>query len=95
MSYPEPRYLGESGEPSATVRRADHPPELATATGSCSYLATGASTGGGFGLYRWDMGAEPSGPGPHFHRTMSESFFILSGTVRIFDGHVLGRHPPR
>jgi quercetin dioxygenase-like cupin family protein len=27
-----------------------------------------------------------SGPDPHFHRTISESFYILSGTVRIFDG---------
>jgi mannose-6-phosphate isomerase-like protein (cupin superfamily) len=86
MSYPEPRYHGASGETSATIRRADHPPELATATGFSSYLATGATTNGEFGLYRWDMGPEPSGPGPHFHRTMSESFFVLSGTVRIFDG---------
>ena len=86
MSYPAPRYHGASGEASATIRRADHPPELATATGFSSYLATGATTNGEFGLYRWDMGPEPSGPGPHFHRTMSESFFVLSGTVRIFDG---------
>jgi mannose-6-phosphate isomerase-like protein (cupin superfamily) len=32
------------------------------------------------------MGPEPSGPGKHFHRSISESFFILSGTVRIYDG---------
>ncbi len=86
MSYPALRYHGASGEASATIRRADHPPELATASGFSSYLATGATTNGEFGLYRWDMGPEPSGPGPHFHRTMSESFFVLSGTVRIFDG---------
>jgi mannose-6-phosphate isomerase-like protein (cupin superfamily) len=85
VSYPDPRYLGD-GESSAALRRADHPPELATASGSCSYLATGAGTHGQFGLYRWDMGPTPSGPGPHFHRTMSESFFVLAGTVRIYDG---------
>jgi hypothetical protein len=28
MSYPEPRYRGDSGELSAWLRRADHPPEL-------------------------------------------------------------------
>lgn len=50
------------------------------------YLATGKSTHGLFGLYRWNMGPEPSGPGPHFHRTISESLFIISGTVRIYDG---------
>lgn len=34
------------------------------------------------------MGPEPSGPDPHFHRTISESFFVLTGSVRIFDGNV-------
>ena len=83
MSYPEPRYLGDTGEVSAGLRRSAHPAELQTSTGSCHYLATGASTNGQFGLYRWEMGPEPSGPGPHFHRTMSESFYVLSGSVRV------------
>jgi mannose-6-phosphate isomerase-like protein (cupin superfamily) len=86
MSYPDPRYLGDSGEVTATLRRVDDPAELRTATGHCHYLATGASTNGQFGLYRWEMGPQPSGPGPHFHRTMSESFFVLTGTVMIYDG---------
>jgi mannose-6-phosphate isomerase-like protein (cupin superfamily) len=86
MSYPEPRYLGDTGEVSAALRRLEQPAELQTTTGSCHYLATTASTNGQFGLYRWEMGPEPSGPGPHFHRTMSESFYVLSGSVRIFDG---------
>ncbi len=86
MSYPDPRYLADTGEVSATIRRVDDPAELRTTTGHCHYLATGASTNGQFGLYRWEMGPEPSGPGPHFHRTMSESFFVLSGTVLIYDG---------
>jgi mannose-6-phosphate isomerase-like protein (cupin superfamily) len=50
------------------------------------YLATTASTNGQFGLYRWDFGTTVSGPDPHFHRSISESFFILSGTVRLYDG---------
>ena len=88
MSYPDPRYLGETGEVSATLRPADRPPELTmTAPGSSAhYLATGATTGGDFGLYRWNMGGEPSGPGPHFHKTMTESFFVISGTVSLYDG---------
>ncbi len=32
------------------------------------------------------MGPEPSGPSPHFHRSFAESFYVLSGEVRIFDG---------
>src|SRR6266567_3863681 len=87
MSYPEPRYTGDGGEISATFRRASEPPELPYHSGNAvHYLATGASTGGRFGLYRWDFAATPSGPGPHFHRTLSESSFILSGTVRLYDG---------
>ena len=27
-----------------------------------------------------------SGPGPHFHRTLAESFYILTGTIQIYDG---------
>ena len=32
------------------------------------------------------MAATQSGPEPHFHRTISESFFVLSGTIRLYDG---------
>ena len=88
MSYPEPTYHGEAGEASATVRRNSSPPDITYANGTTAdYLATGASTDGLFGLYRWNMTAEPSGPGPHFHRTLAESFYVLAGTVRIFDGN--------
>lgn len=87
MSYPPARYLGSAGEVSAVYRPADVEPELTYASGgSCHYLATGASTNGQFGLYRWEMGPQPSGPDPHFHRSISESFYILAGTVRIYDG---------
>jgi mannose-6-phosphate isomerase-like protein (cupin superfamily) len=86
-AYPPPRYQGEGGAVSARFRPADHPADLGHESGGgAHYLATGASTNGQFGLYRWDMGATPSGPAPHFHRTISESFFVLSGTVRLYDG---------
>jgi len=72
---------------SAEFRPAGQAAELITTSGvTVRYLATGASTNGEFGLYRWDMGAEPTGPTPHFHKTVSESFFVLSGTVRLFNG---------
>ncbi len=87
MSYPEPLYAGETGERSATYRPADRAPDFVYSSGnSVHYLATGATTHGLFGLYRWEMGPEPSGPGPHFHRTISESFFVLVGSIKIFDG---------
>jgi mannose-6-phosphate isomerase-like protein (cupin superfamily) len=87
MSYPEPRYHGDAGEVSARFRPADAPPDLTyPAGGTVHDLATADDTGRQFGLYRWEMSAEPSGPGSHFHRTISESFYILSGTVRLTDG---------
>jgi quercetin dioxygenase-like cupin family protein len=87
MSYPEPRYAGESGLINVTFRPADHEPDVRYPSGGTAhYLATGASTGGKFGLYRWEMAAEPGGPAPHFHRTISESFYVLAGTVRLYDG---------
>ncbi|WP_127507707.1 cupin domain-containing protein [Actinoplanes solisilvae] len=86
MSYPSPSYHGDSGELTATVRNASAASELDDPTSAMSYLATGASTGGKFGLYRVDFKGPRGGPGPHFHRSISESFFILSGIVRIHDG---------
>ena len=85
--YPADLYTGADGEASARLRRADTEPEIVyTSGGSAEYLATGAGTRGEFGLYRWNMAAGPGGPDPHFHRTMSESFYVLSGTVRLYDG---------
>jgi mannose-6-phosphate isomerase-like protein (cupin superfamily) len=87
MSYPEPGYHGDSGLTNATYRPDGSAPDLTYPSGgTVHYLATGQSTAGEFGLYRWEMAAEPSGPAPHFHRTISESFYVLSGSVRLYDG---------
>jgi quercetin dioxygenase-like cupin family protein len=87
MSYPEPRYNGEDGLTNAAFRPSGHAPDLTYPNGgTVHYLATGASTAGQFGLYRWEMAAAPSGPTPHFHRTISESFYVLSGTIRLYNG---------
>jgi quercetin dioxygenase-like cupin family protein len=87
VSYPPIKYLGDSGEvDSRLLREADPPALLNSAGGSVQYLATGAATGGEFGLYRWTFGPGRSGPDPHFHRTISESFYILTGVVRLHDG---------
>jgi mannose-6-phosphate isomerase-like protein (cupin superfamily) len=88
MSYPDPRYLGEPGELSASYRSVEVGSQLtARLRTEVHYLATGATTDGQFGLYRWDMAGPPAGPTPHFHRTFTESFYVLSGTVRLYDGN--------
>ena len=87
MTYPAPRFHGQTGEISATYRPTSTAPDVTYASGStCEYLATGALTDGLFGLYRWSMTPKAGGPAAHFHRTMAESFYVLVGTVTIFDG---------
>lgn len=87
MSYPSQRYFGDKGENSATFRPADTEPDIVRASGNRThYIATSASTKGEFGLYRVDMGPRAPGPTTHFHKTISESFFVLSGSVDLFDG---------
>ena len=86
MSYPTARYHDHDGSISATFRPANQAPELPMKASAAAYLATGLTTHGLFGLYRWDFAGPPSGPDPHFHRAISESFFILDGVVRLYDG---------
>jgi quercetin dioxygenase-like cupin family protein len=86
MSYPPATYHG-SGEVSARLTPADAPPNLTyTNEVEVLYLATGDSTRGEFGLYRWTFGPNRTGPDPHFHRSISESFFILDGEVELYNG---------
>src|SRR5580700_8320978 len=88
MSDPPPRYRGTKGELTGSHRPVGRPPDIVhTRTGNrVHYLATGQSTGGKFGRYRWEMGPGESGPDPHFHRTITESFYVLEGSVAIFNG---------
>jgi mannose-6-phosphate isomerase-like protein (cupin superfamily) len=83
MSYPPPTYHGDTGEASATFR----PDGQRSGLPHADYLATGATTDGRFGLYRWRMAARAGGPAPHFHRSISEAFYVLTGTVRLYDGN--------
>ena len=86
MSYPPVRF--DAAEPVRSARRvcADAPPDLVLPGAQVRYLAGARRGDDELGVFRWSMDEHPSGPDPHFHRTMSESFFVLSGTVRIFDG---------
>jgi mannose-6-phosphate isomerase-like protein (cupin superfamily) len=87
MSYPAPQYSGEGGEVSAIYRPAGKEPEIKIGPlTEARYLATGEMTKGKFGLYRWDMAPGTPGAAPHFHRTLAESFFILSGAVGLYNG---------
>ena len=85
--YGPERYAG-GGERSAWWHAADAPHDIEYASGgSADYLATGATTGGDYGLYRWNMGPGRGGPDPHFHKVVSESFFVLDGVIQLHDGN--------
>jgi quercetin dioxygenase-like cupin family protein len=88
--YPPPRYTRDQPEVSATLRRGDTPADYETSGIKYHYLATQDCTDGDFGLYRVDLEPAAGGPGPHFHRAMSESFFVLSGTMKLYDGRDWG-----
>jgi len=86
MCYPPATYHGDHGEVSAIHTPHDGHTDLTIGQSTVRYLATGESTNQQFGLYRWECEPNTPGPAAHFHRTMSESFFILDGTLRIFNG---------
>jgi quercetin dioxygenase-like cupin family protein len=69
----------------ATVRRASEPWEV-TGPPSVRFVAPGSATAGRYGLFEYAMAPRASGPGPHYHRTFSESFYVLSGTLTIYEG---------
>ncbi|MFE7767190.1 cupin domain-containing protein [Streptomyces sp. NPDC057438] len=49
-------------------------------------MASRGTTGSEYGLYKVDMGPQTMGAQEHFHRTISESFYVLSGEVQFHNG---------
>jgi len=78
-------YEGSTGEVSGVYVDAKAP-GLTGPTGTWHFVAPGSLTGRQFGLFRRDIAPRGGGPDPHFHRTFSESFYVLSGSVRLYDG---------
>nr|MBA2601733.1 cupin domain-containing protein [Actinomycetota bacterium] len=80
-------YMGSSGEASAVFRSTGDVDSLQIGSATMArFVASGSSTDGRFGLFRWDMTGGAGGASTHFHRTFSESFYVLDGTVRLYDG---------
>ena len=76
--------------PARSVRRTAPPTTLPrssirTATRSATSPRARRPTGCS-GCTAGSSAPEVSGPDPHFHRTLTESFYVLTGTVRIYDG---------
>lgn len=79
-------YLGAQGEVSARL----HPStEHESRPGVGSIVATGGLTDGDYGLFRGEF-RPGTDVAAHFHRTFSESFYVLSGSIEVFDGAAWG-----
>jgi mannose-6-phosphate isomerase-like protein (cupin superfamily) len=81
-------YLGDTGEVSAAVHGRDDVESLTYQTSGTHvrFVAPGSATEGQYGLFEWNMRPRTDGAGAHFHRTFSEAFFVVSGTVEFFNG---------
>jgi quercetin dioxygenase-like cupin family protein len=78
-------YVG-SGEVSGLVRPAAGIESAQIGLSTARFVAPGSVTEGRYGLFRYDMEPRAGGPGAHFHRTFSEAFYVLVGTVRLYAG---------
>lgn len=74
------------GEISAVYRPLARVADLVGPTASMTFLAPGSLTRRQFGIFRRDMKPHAGGPDAHIHQTFSESFYILEGSVRMYDG---------
>ena len=86
MTYPAPRYQGSGGEASATYRPVDHEPDLTYGTAPPSTTSRRPPRPTSCSASSLADGSARSGPEPHFHRTIAESFYVLLGSIRIYDG---------
>jgi quercetin dioxygenase-like cupin family protein len=82
MSFPN------DPSPATTARyvAAGDVPALQVGSTTARFVALGADTDGHYGMFRWEMSRTRGGATPHVHRTYSEAFYVLDGTVGLYDG---------
>ncbi|GAB2982800.1 cupin domain-containing protein [Saccharothrix stipae] len=79
-------YTGDVGEVNAVWRPVAEVPTIDRPLTRARLVGTGDVTRKQFGLFEWRMEPHAGGPAAHFHKTFSESFYVISGTVRLFNG---------
>ena len=61
--------------------------ERIDAAGAAGVLKAGTTdTGGGFSMTEATLAPGFAGPPPHAHRAMTDSFYVLEGTIRVLVG---------
>ncbi len=63
---------------------ADHPLIGNGETSSLRMVAPGSATAGRYGLIEYRVSPHSPGAAPHYHRTFSESFYVLSGRLTVY-----------
>jgi mannose-6-phosphate isomerase-like protein (cupin superfamily) len=63
---------------------ADNPLVSNGPTSSLRMVAPGSVTAGRYGLLEYRVAPLSPGAAPHFHRTFSESFYVLSGELTVY-----------
>ncbi len=63
---------------------ADHPLVDAGPASRLRMVAPGSVTDGRFGLTEYRLAPRSAGASPHYHRTFSESFYVLSGELTLY-----------
>jgi mannose-6-phosphate isomerase-like protein (cupin superfamily) len=80
-------YSKDVGEVSGRYRPVGEAPSVTYPSGThVRFTAPGSVTSGQYGLFEWNMTEARGGADPHFHKTFSESFYVMEGTVRLFNG---------
>jgi mannose-6-phosphate isomerase-like protein (cupin superfamily) len=80
-------YLKDIGQVSARYHPVGEVPSVTYPSGThIRFTAPGSVTSGQYGLFEWNMTEARGGASPHFHRSFSESFYVMEGTIRFFNG---------
>ncbi len=76
----------EAPNTDAWLRTAAETGTIQVGSTTARLVAVGAETDERYGLFRWDMSEASGGASPHYHRTFSEAFYVVEGSVALFDG---------
>jgi len=55
-------------------------------TSTCTFKATGKETNGHFGLFEFVLEPGANGAGPHIHKEMTETLYVVEGEVELLLG---------
>ena len=70
----------------AIVSRRVSQPGTSSPTATTQFAAVGAQTEHDFGLFEYVLAGNSAGASPHYHKTFSETFYVLDGELEVLNG---------